>query len=316
MNPPPSPPVPSAESRAQTAEAIGDIYNLFGDEDSSPVRPFRAPLPDTSDAPVTTTRTRKSDSGRDNRVEGCPSPLKSKRRTTRSASSSAARVDATPARVSGAGAEPPSTNAADDGPTRSAPAPPRVSLSPDQLDVSVAETPTEGGPNTVRADPNPKKKSKQPIDKSRKVVLGKQFLTYLRPDTFDTKKFKKGHATVYTTDAMDEHDSSFLNQAQWNFDSARAKLRKSAGESLGRMTRSDLDAAADEDVVETMNYKQMSRYVVEDILSSKVGTQFLLCISTNLDAHHHNVLSMSARIQRSRGVGGEQVRITGRTFFA
>ena len=151
MNPPPSPPVPSAESRAQTTEAVGDIYNIFGDEASSPVRPFCAPLPETNDAPVTTTRTRKSDSGRDNRVEGCPSPLKSKRRTTRSASASAARVDTTPARVSGAGAEPPSTDAADDGPTRSAPAPPAPCLTVPRSAQRIRRRPADGGRSKHRS---------------------------------------------------------------------------------------------------------------------------------------------------------------------
>ena len=42
MNPPPSPPVPSVESRAETSAAIGDIYDLFDPEAEapSPVRSF------------------------------------------------------------------------------------------------------------------------------------------------------------------------------------------------------------------------------------------------------------------------------------
>lgn len=67
-----------------------------------------------------------------------------------------------------------------------------------QLDVTVKEVERTGKSTPVEAvDSQQKKKSKPPVDKSRKVVLRKQFLTYLRPTTFDTKNFKKGHKTVY-----------------------------------------------------------------------------------------------------------------------
>lgn len=79
-----------------------------------------------------------------------------------------------------------------------------------------------------------KKKSKPPVDKSRNVILGKHFLTYLRPATFDTEKFKKGHVTMYKQDKMDEHDTFFRNQALFNFDSSHAKLRKATRVSTGR----------------------------------------------------------------------------------
>ena len=88
--------------------------------------------------------------------------------------------------------------------------------------------------------------------------------------TFDTETFRKGHAQVCSEEAMDEHDIAFQNQALWNFDSARAKLRNSQRK-LGRDTRSvvaDFDTKLNESVVDSLNYKQLSRYVLEDVLTS------------------------------------------------
>ena len=84
MNPPPSPPAPSTESRAETIAAIGDIWDLFDHEALSRVRPFFAPLPDPCDDPPTKRRTLKNDEDdRSNKVEGCPSPQKQRRYTCR-----------------------------------------------------------------------------------------------------------------------------------------------------------------------------------------------------------------------------------------
>lgn len=58
----------------------------------------------------------------------------------------------------------------------------------------------------------------------------------------------------------------------------------------------DLDVGLAEVIIETLNYKQLSRYVFEDVLSSQVGTRFLLCIAKDLNAQHQNVLSKYAEL--------------------
>ena len=70
---------------------------------------------------------------------------------------------------------------------------------------------------------------------------------------------------------MDEHDAYFQNQALFNFDISRAKLRKAMRALSGRATRSisadsDMGLAEAEDIIESLNYKQLSRYVLEDVL--------------------------------------------------
>lgn len=116
---------------------------------------------------------------------------------------------------------------------------------------------------------------------------------------------------------MDEHDSHFQNQALFNFDSSRTKLRNAMSVLAGRATRSlaaDLDVGLAENIIESLDYKQLSRYVIEDVLKCQVGHRFLACIAKDLDTHHHKVLSQSAKIQLHDGIGGEEVRITGDLF--
>lgn len=82
-----------------------------------------------------------------------------------------------------------------------------------------------------------KKKADRPSKKIPPDGVGKQFLTYLCPDTFDVEKFSKRHQRVYSQEEMDHHDALFRDQSLFNFDSARVKLRK-ADRDAGRNTRS------------------------------------------------------------------------------
>lgn len=80
---------------------------------------------------------------------------------------------------------------------------------------------------------------------------------------------------MYEQLRMDEHDSSFQNQALFNFGSSRAKLHKAMRVSTRRAARSiadDLDVGLAEDIIESLNYKQLSGYILKDVLSSQVGT--------------------------------------------
>ena len=129
MNPPASPPSPTPTSAAAATEAVRDVYGLFDDTVPSPIRPFYAPLlPD--DSTQTAARTRKSGAGgRNNRVDGCPSPLKQKRRTQRLRVSATEPASiAVPATgVGGAAPSPPAPSLANP----PGPDPKRVSRSPD-----------------------------------------------------------------------------------------------------------------------------------------------------------------------------------------
>jgi len=155
--------------------------------------------------------------------------------------------------------------------------------------MDVDSTPVAGVPtNTVTPSPDvasppevnnaiatdeQKKKKKKGIDKSKKVELKGQFLTYLRPSTFDSDAFKKGHAQRYSEGERKKNEDAFQRSLVFNFDAsyAKKKQQKRDDSQLGRSSRSstaqDLDhinlSAYN---VQTTNRRELSRYIVEDVV--------------------------------------------------
>ena len=52
-------------------------------------------------------------------------------------------------------------------------------------------------------------------------VLNNNFIWKIRPDTFDKKRFEKGHPTVYTSAQMESHDDALSRQIAFNFAARR-----------------------------------------------------------------------------------------------
>lgn len=70
----------------------------------------------------------------------------------------------------------------------------------------------------ARKSKNDDEKRKQELARKRaarakRVKLNNDFLVYLRPKTFDTDKFARGHATVYTEDEINDYNSAYQRQA-------------------------------------------------------------------------------------------------------
>ena len=230
-DPPPSPPSAATGTNA----AIRDVFSLFDDDAPSPVRPFYAPLASPADSHTIVVsrkvRSRKSEDDRNNKVEGCPSPDKQKRRTG----------DSTIPRPTSAIAASRAPVAANARPLRSSlPLPSSVSPPTLNLPNDVTPSPTAGRADsegevyaaadaaaseaaaaealaafsvaiehnndsvvdengTVRSVNQRRTKESRPkVDKSKKVVLKKQFLTYLCASTFDSARFSKGKPDVYS----------------------------------------------------------------------------------------------------------------------
>ena len=131
----------------------------------------------------------------------------------------------------------------------------------------------------------------QQLFNSRKIRadLGREFMTFLRPDTFDSeqfkkkKKVKKGEAPIvpeYSRSDMMRFDAAFQSQLLFNFDEKRG--RKKSSETRGsRSKNDDLDSEMRGSGMETCERKELSRYVIKDVLRrdiSDVGTQFLVLI--------------------------------------
>ena len=152
------------------------------------------------------------------------------------------------------------------------------------------------------------KRRRQPIK------LGRGFLTFTRPRLFDDQRFRLGQPPVYTVSEMDAFDASFEKQLNFNFSQRRASHNKLMTEQ--RASRSaDLDV--DHDVaahsVTTNDFRDLSRYVMEDMVAATAGARFLVCIAK--DADFAGTPEDVAADQRRHGVAGDMVRISGRLYY-
>jgi hypothetical protein len=143
-------------------------------------------------------------------------------------------------------------------------------------------------------------------------VLNNNFIWKIRPDTFDKKRFEKGHPTVYTSAQMESHDDALSRQIAFNFAETRAsrKAEQDDRQMRSREVVFDLTSSPFEDGGK-VSFKDLSRYTVEDVLKCREGEPFLLCIHTSCDSknEHDGGLAVAAAAQKLAGLGGEQCRI-------
>jgi len=107
-----------------------------------------------------------------------------------------------------------------------------------------------------------------------KVILDSNFFTYLRPSTFNKDLFIRGHATVYSEDEMVQFDANFSKQLSFNFCATHATRKKAAAMQdtrVSHLRELDLDVTPTSFSSATTDRHELSRYVLEDLLSCKVG---------------------------------------------
>lgn len=116
---------------------------------------------------------------------------------------------------------------------------------------------------------------------------------------------------------MDECVTYFAKQLKFRFDERRASSKRMVGGITTRSTANidDFDSNDAAYEVRTSNFKELSRYILEDVLGCLKGTRLLLCIRKDLDEHFSNMLSDGAKIQRANGVAGDKCKISGQEYF-
>ena len=67
--------------------------------------------------------------------------------------------------------------------------------------------------------------------------------------------------------------------------------------------------------MQTTKYKEISCYILEDLLGCVEDHCFLLCIAKELDDKYSSVLSDATMEQSMPGIGGEVCRISGRYYY-
>jgi len=120
-----------------------------------------------------------------------------------------------------------------------------------------------------------------------KVILDRNFMIILRPETFDHEPFRKGSSKMYSEHDIDRFDSEFRKQIHFNFAATRNTQKQKQSQEATRASRLrdiDLDdIERDTATVVTTNWSDLSWYVLEDILDCPPGSQFIVCIATNTD---------------------------------
>ena len=187
-------------------------------------------------------------------------------------------------------------------------------------DISTTITPspsdeTEACNTTQPSTAAKSKKPKAKTNKSKRLVLDNKIMTFIRPDVFDHTPFRKEE--VCTRAEMDDFDRKYQSQLLFNFAQKRASKKQS--EQPGRASRSssldDFECNNNAYHVNTTNFQELSRYILEDLLKCGVGDKFLLCLPIKSGPTYEIDLQTIAFQQRENKVGGDICKISGRDYF-
>ena len=80
---------------------------------------------------------------------------------------------------------------------------------------------------------------------------------------------------------MNKSDDAVDTQTRFNFSKQRSTAKKqiAAVQRASRSAKLDLDHNVGAHAVSTTNFRDLSRYIVEDMRRAMVGTKFLVCDS-------------------------------------
>lgn len=121
----------------------------------------------------------------------------------------------------------------------------------------------------------------QPKKRESKITLDSSFFQFLRPATFDTQMFSRGHPHVYSEEEMAKFDASFQKQLLFNFCAMHASCKKLAlmlDSHASCLREIDLDLTPASFSLESSDHHELSRYVLEDLLSCLIGSHLIVCI--------------------------------------
>jgi hypothetical protein len=115
----------------------------------------------------------------------------------------------------------------------------------------------------------------------QKVTLDSNYFTYLRPLTFDSKRFHRGHPPVYTDNNIQRFDADYQKQLSFDFCATRASKKKSAliNEACVSCLRNiNLDIIPTTFSRDTSDRHKLSHYILEDVLTCPIGCCLIVCI--------------------------------------
>ena len=172
----------------------------------------------------------------------------------------------------------------------------------------------DGVPNppTVLRPPAPPKRRKSSTP--RIDVKQSRCLTFIRPTVFDTERFKQNDLIVYSPSDISEFDTNYQKQICVNFSQTRSTQKKRFQEA--RTSRSAATVNLDSVDEGTATYRELSRYILEDLLRCKEGTPFILCLPVTYGDTVSLDLRSIAKEQFRHSSGGEKIKLSGDMFYS
>ena len=191
---------------------------------------------------------------------------------------------------------------------------------------NIVEKPLNQKRAILRLRKEPKKKAPKATAKaSKKVAAPKKskkkeapILSAMLNTEVRRHIFCNNHKELaYSKSEMLAHDKNFNRQLKFRFDERRKRNHANTDGVTTRSNTDEVDLDNNDDVYsgKSTNFKELSRYVLDDILGSKEDTPFLLCIAKDLNEEKRNILSDAAKQQRKSGVGGDECSISGREYY-
>ncbi len=159
------------------------------------------------------------------------------------------------------------------------------------------------------------KKLKPKSPSVSQIDFDNNIMTSLCPLVFHQNVWLKMDNIITNDCDIIKADKKYQSQLHFNFAEQRRKILHT--ESLGLHSGMEMNLDADDEAfnVTTWNWRELSWYIIEDIVMCQSNEPFLLCIHQECDDLFSNKLSKIATIQSQLGIAGELVRIKQQPYY-
>ena len=153
--------------------------------------------------------------------------------------------------------------------------------------------------------------------KKMQFILTSEMFISIQGEAMEPPVDDKGTPVEYLSGEMEAHDSEFNKQLLFRFNQKRKQsVSKIKGRGLRSSVVHDLDTNNNTWLMKTKNFKELSRYSLDDMLICDADTKFLFCMNVDMDEDEYsNLLSDSAMEQGLSNIGGGNCKIFGKVYY-
>jgi hypothetical protein len=196
------------------------------------------------------------------------------------------------------------------------PSPPSQAIDTPMSPAPATQTKTKSSKSSTAAKKKPTSFGSRPLD-----IESSRCFTFVRCGVFDNKLFSAKSLLAspqYTGEEMQQFDDSYQKQLYFNFAEKRAAQKKQSA-AAPRASRSTAVSSLDDnfDVYKstTTDFKDLSRYILEDLIKCQETTSFLMCVPSDSGRYWGLDLAKAAVLQAKANKGGDKCKISGRAFY-